>query len=49
MATDLYAISKNVIALEELRNDEEEELFERLSQIGFVVFTMFDQAMKSHV
>ena len=43
----LYAISKNVIALEALRNDEEEELFERLSQIGLIVFTMFDQAMKS--
>lgn len=43
----LYAISKNVIALETLRNDEEEELFERLSQIGLIVFTMFDQAMKS--
>ena len=43
----LYAIAKNVISLEDLRNDEEEELFERLSQIGLVVFTMFDQAMKS--
>ena len=43
----LYAIAQNVISLEDLRNDEEEELFERLSQIGLVVFTMFDQAMKS--
>ena len=43
----LYAIAKNVIQLEELRNDDDEELFERLSQIGLVVFTMFDQAMKS--
>ena len=43
----LYAIAKDIIALEELRNDEDEELFERLSQIGLVVFTMFDQAMKS--
>ncbi|TRO51701.1 phosphate uptake regulator PhoU [Candidatus Bathyarchaeota archaeon] len=43
----LYAIANNVISLEDLRNDEEEELFERLSQIGLVVFTMFDQAMKS--
>ena len=43
----LYAIAKDIIALEELRNEEDEELFERLSQIGLVVFTMFDQAMKS--
>jgi len=43
----LYAIAKDVIQLEELRNDNDEELFERLSQIGLVVFTMFDQAMKS--
>ncbi len=43
----LFAIAKNIISIEELRNDEEEELFERLSQIGLIVFTMFDQAMKS--
>ncbi len=43
----LYAIAKDIIAIEELRNDDDEELFERLSQIGLVVFTMFDQAMKS--
>ena len=43
----LYTISQNILAIEEIRNDEEEELFERLSQIGLVVFTMFDQAMKS--
>lgn len=43
----LYAIAKNVLAIEELREDEDEELFERLTQIGLVVFTMFDQAMKS--
>jgi len=43
----LFAISRNIILIEELRNDEEEELFERLSQIGLIVFTMFDQAMKS--
>ena len=43
----LFAIAKNVLALEELRDEDEEELFERLSQIGLVVFTMFDQAMKS--
>ena len=43
----LYAIAKNILAIEEMRNDEDEDLFERLSQIGLVVFTMFDQAMKS--
>ncbi|MFC1802972.1 PhoU domain-containing protein [Thermoproteota archaeon] len=43
----LNAISKNVISIEEFRNEEEEELFERLSQIGLIVFTMFDKAMKS--
>jgi phosphate uptake regulator len=43
----LNTISKNIIALEELRKEDEEGLFERLSQIGLIVFTMFDQAMKS--
>jgi phosphate uptake regulator len=43
----LYAISNNILAIDGIRNEEEEELFERLSQIGLVVFTMFDQAMKS--
>ena len=43
----LFTISNIILAIEDLRNDEDEELFERLSQIGLVVFTMFDQAMKS--
>jgi phosphate uptake regulator len=43
----LNAISANILAIEELRDDEDEELFDRLSQIGLIVFTMFDQAMKS--
>ena len=43
----LFAIARNVLSIEDLRDDDEEELFERLSQIGLVVFTMFDQAMKS--
>jgi phosphate uptake regulator len=47
IADRLYTISKNIIALEELRKEDEEGLFERLSQIGLIVFTMFDQAMKS--
>ena len=43
----LNSIAKSIIAIEERRTDDEEELFERLSQIGLIVFTMFDQAMKS--
>ena len=43
----LNSISKSIIAIEEKRTDDEEELFERLSQIGLIVYTMFDQAMKS--
>jgi len=43
----LNAISKNILAIDELRNDEDDELFDRLSQIALLVFNMFDQAMKS--
>ncbi len=43
----LNTIAKSIIAIEERRTDDEEELFERLSQIGLIVFTMFDKAMKS--
>ena len=43
----LNAVAENIIAIEEKRNDEDEDLFERLSQIGLIVYTMFDQAMKS--
>jgi phosphate uptake regulator len=47
IADRLNAISMNILAIEQLRIDEDEELFERLSQIGLIVFTMFDRAMKS--
>jgi phosphate uptake regulator len=43
----VQTIAKSIIAIEERRTDDEEELFERLSQIGLIVYTMFDQAMKS--
>jgi phosphate uptake regulator len=43
----IQTIAKSILALEERRTDDEEELFERLSQIGLIVYTMFDQAMKS--
>ena len=43
----LNSIAGNIIALEKNRNDDDEDLFERLIQIGQIVYTMFDQAMKS--
>ncbi|MBN2335311.1 phosphate uptake regulator PhoU [Candidatus Bathyarchaeota archaeon] len=43
----LNAIAKNIILLEDRREESDEELIERLSQIGLICFTMFDQAMKS--
>lgn len=43
----LNAVAHNIIAMDEKRTDDDEDLFERLSQIGLIVFTMFDQAMKS--
>jgi phosphate uptake regulator len=43
----INSIAHSIIAIEETRTDDEEELFERLSQIGLIVYTMFDQAMKS--
>jgi phosphate uptake regulator len=43
----INTIAESILAIEETRTDDEEDLFERLSQIGLIVFTMFDQAMKS--
>jgi len=43
----LYDVARIVMAIDKYRRKEEEDLFERLSQIGLVVFNMFDQAMKS--
>jgi len=43
----LNNISKNIIELENHRDDSDEDLIERLSQICQICFNMFDQAMKS--
>ncbi|MCW4048186.1 MAG: phosphate uptake regulator PhoU [Candidatus Bathyarchaeota archaeon] len=47
IADRLNAVAQNVIDLDDQREDSDEELIERLSQIGQICFTMFDQAMKS--
>ena len=47
IADRLNAIASNIISLEERRDESDENLIERLSQIGMICFTMFDQAMKS--
>jgi phosphate uptake regulator len=46
-ADRLNSIATNVIALEDKRDQSDENLLERLSQIALICFTMFDQAMKS--
>ena len=43
----LNKIAENIIQLDEFRDDSDEELIDRLSQIGMICFTMFDQAMNS--
>ena len=43
----LNKIAENIIQLDEFRDDSDEELIDRLSQIGMICFTMFDQAMYS--
>lgn len=43
----LNKIAENIIKLDEFRDDSDEELIDRLSQIGMICFTMFDQAMNS--
>jgi phosphate uptake regulator len=47
IADRLNAIAGNIISLEERRDDGDEDLIGRLSQIGMICFTIFDQAMKS--
>lgn len=47
IADRLNAIAGNIISLEERRDDSDEDLIERLSQIGMICFTIFDQAMRS--
>jgi phosphate uptake regulator len=46
-ADRLNSISHNIIALDEKREQPDEELLERLAQIALICFTMFDQSMKS--
>lgn len=44
----VYNIASNIIRLEQFRKgDQDEELVERLNQIGLISFTMFDKAVKS--
>ena len=47
IADRLNTIASNIISLEERRDESDESLIERLSQIGMICFTMFDQAMRS--
>ena len=47
IADRLNSISTNVLDLENHRNESNETLIERLSQICQICFTMFDQAMRS--
>jgi len=41
------SLAHNIIRLHQFDEDREEELIEWLSQIGLIVFTMFDKAVKS--
>ncbi len=47
IADRLNNVAKNIIDLEPFRDESDEELIERLSQICQICFNMFDQAMKS--
>jgi phosphate uptake regulator len=43
----LNSVAEKIILLDDFRDNSDEDLMERLSQIGLICFTMFDQAMKS--
>jgi phosphate uptake regulator len=45
----LNKIAENIIELDEYRNNSDEDIIDRLSQIGMICFTMFDQAMNSMI
>jgi len=47
IADRLNNVAKNIIELEPFRDESDEGLIERLSQICQICFNMFDQAMKS--
>ena len=40
-------IAQNIIELNEIREDSDDELIDRLAQIGMISYTMFDKAVKS--
>ena len=40
-------IAHNILQLNEIREDSDDELIERLAQIGMISYTMFDKAVKS--
>jgi phosphate uptake regulator len=40
-------IAASIISLQQIRQESDDELIERLVQIGMMVFTMFDKAVKS--
>ncbi|HUV35212.1 MAG TPA: phosphate uptake regulator PhoU [Candidatus Desulfaltia sp.] len=47
IADRLNNVASNILELENYRDESDEALIERLSQIGLICFTMFDQAMRS--
>jgi phosphate uptake regulator len=47
IADRLNNVASNILQLENYRDESDEALIERLSQICLICFTMFDQAMKS--
>jgi phosphate uptake regulator len=47
IADRLNSIAQHIITLDQYRDDENDELIERLSQISQICFTMFDKAIKS--
>jgi phosphate uptake regulator len=47
IADRLNNVASNILELENYRDDSDEVLIERLSQICLICFTMFDQAMRS--
>lgn len=47
VADRLNAIAENIILLDEFRDNNHEDLFDRLGQIGQLGFTMFDKAVNS--
>ena len=40
-------IAENIVGLQPIRQDSDDDLIDRLTQIGMIAFTMFDKAVKS--